>query len=189
MCMVSIALYTLSLLFCKFINTTDYHFGRYDHSPHSIEELHGCTLIVELLAKTVITSGPFNEHRFILPVLANYCQNGLINLFYSATSLMSPWSAMTTITFNATRSSISRWSCLSSALLLPWSAYSCWFFILSLFICQSILYRQRPRSRYRSCLRLLLSADLNSVISLGWTSYLRITVFYLVKYLIIEVLV
>ena len=29
-----IALYTLSLLFCKFINTTAYHLGRYKPSSH-----------------------------------------------------------------------------------------------------------------------------------------------------------
>ena len=33
-----IALYTL---FCKFINTTAYHLGRYEPSPPSTKELHG----------------------------------------------------------------------------------------------------------------------------------------------------
>ena len=35
-----IALDTLSLLFCIFINTTAYHLGRYEPSPPSTEELH-----------------------------------------------------------------------------------------------------------------------------------------------------
>ena len=36
-----IALYTLSILFCKFINTTAYPLGRYKPSPPSTKELHG----------------------------------------------------------------------------------------------------------------------------------------------------
>ena len=36
-----IALYTLSLLFCKFINTAAHHLGRYEPSPPSTKELHG----------------------------------------------------------------------------------------------------------------------------------------------------
>ena len=35
-----IALYALSLLFCKFINTTAYHLGRSEPSPPSNKELH-----------------------------------------------------------------------------------------------------------------------------------------------------
>ena len=38
-----IALYTLSLLFCKFINTTAYHLGRYEPSSPYTKELHGHT--------------------------------------------------------------------------------------------------------------------------------------------------
>ena len=36
-----IALDAQSLLFCIFINATDYHFGRYKPSPRSTKELHG----------------------------------------------------------------------------------------------------------------------------------------------------
>ena len=36
-----IVIETMSLLFCIFINTTDYHLGRYEHSPPSTKELHG----------------------------------------------------------------------------------------------------------------------------------------------------
>ena len=39
-----IALFTLSLLFCKFINTTAYHLGRQKPSPPSTKELHDVTL-------------------------------------------------------------------------------------------------------------------------------------------------
>ena len=41
-----ISLYTLSLLFRKFINTTAYHLGRYEPSPRSTKELHGLSIIM-----------------------------------------------------------------------------------------------------------------------------------------------
>ena len=47
-----IALDTLFLLFCIFINTTAYHLGRYKPSPPSTKELHSLVIIF-LLAVAV----------------------------------------------------------------------------------------------------------------------------------------
>ena len=48
-----IAIYTLSQLFCKFINTTAYHLGRYEPSPPSTKELHGCTNLNGMNSKEI----------------------------------------------------------------------------------------------------------------------------------------
>ena len=65
-----IVVYTLSLLLCKFINTTSYHLGRYEPSPPSTKELHALHMQVRALPiKRRKLNGPSLELVYICSFL------------------------------------------------------------------------------------------------------------------------
>ena len=64
-----IALDTLSLLFCIFINTTAYQLGRYEPSPPSTKELHGYSVTQKVKGKMHSSIFPFGRKSKVLQQL------------------------------------------------------------------------------------------------------------------------